>query len=179
MCFRAGSQDSGPFLFLDRRNVKVAKKPYPPSLSRQAEKDQMLKAELVRLANGDLPPTKRMLLAKVFGRFRAEEDLVEGLCVLRDDGLGVPYELVRSIEGVFLERRPYGTSGNAYTLWPLGCNAVRKRLFEMVISDPHRKESAFALIGQIEVWRLEHGRPADEPRHPVIESDISWPPLLS
>ena len=96
--------------------------------------------------------------------------------MLRDDGSGVPYELVRSMENVFLEHRPYGTSGNAYTLAPLGCNAVRKRLFEMVISDPSRRESAFALLGQIEVWRLEHGHPVDEPRHPAIESDVSWPP---
>ncbi len=108
-----------------------------------------------------------------------EDDLVEGLCVLRDDGSGVPYEFVRSSEKVFLEHRPYGTSGNAYTVSPLGCNAVRKRPFEMVISDPRRKESAFALLGQIEVWRLEHGRPADEPRHPVVESGVPWPPLIS
>jgi hypothetical protein len=148
-------------------------------LAERADESDELKAELVRLANGDLPQTKRRLLAKVFGRSRTEEDLVEGLCVLRDDGSGVPYELVRSIEDVFLERRPYGTSGNAYTLSPLGCNAVRKRLFEMAIGDPHRRRSAFALLGQIEVWRLEHGRPADEPRHPAVESDIPWPPLLS
>jgi len=147
-------------------------------LAQCAVEDKAVKAELVRLANGDLPPTKRMFLAKVFGRSNAEEGLVEGLCVLRDDGLGVPYELIRSIEDVFLERRPYGTSGNAYTLSPLGCNAVRKRLFEMAIGDPHRKISAFALLGQIEAWRLEHGRPADEPRHPVVDSDISWPPLI-
>jgi len=147
-------------------------------LAERAGENSEVKAELVRLANGDLPQTKRLLLAKVFGRSRTEEDLVEGLCVLRDDGSGVPYELVRSIEDVFLEHRPYGTSGNAYTLSPLGCNAVRRRLFEMAIGDPKRKRSAFALIGQIEVWRLEHGRPADEPRHPVVESDVSWPPLL-
>ena len=148
-------------------------------LAERAAESGELKAELVRLANGDLPPVKRLLLAKVFGRSRTEDDLVEGLCVLRDDGSGVPYELVRSIEDVFLERRPYGTSGNAYTLSPLGCNAVRRRLFEMAIGDPNRKRSAFALIGQIEVWRLEHGRSANEPRHPAIESDVSWPPFLS
>jgi NACHT conflict system protein len=148
-------------------------------LAERAAESGELKAELVRLANGDLPPAKRLLLAKVFGRSRTEEDLVEGLCVLRDDGSGVPYELVRSIEDVFLERRAYGASGNAYTLSPLGCNAVRKRLFEMAIGDPNRKRSAFALIGQIEVWRLEHGRPPDEPRHPAIESGVPWPPLFS
>ena len=148
-------------------------------LAERAVKDKAVKGKLVELAKGELPSTKRMLLAKVFGQFTSEEDLVEGLCVLRDDGSGVPYEFVRSMENVFLEHRPHGSSGNAYTLSPLGCNAVRRRLFEMVISDPDRRESAFALLGQIEVWRLEHGRPADEPRHPMIESDISWPPLLS
>jgi hypothetical protein len=148
-------------------------------LAERAVKDKAFKGKLVELANGDLPPTERMLLAKVFCQFAGEDDLVQGLCILRDDGSGVPYELVRSMENAFLEHRPWGTSGNAYTLSPLGCNAVRKRLFEMVISDPHRKESAFALLGQIEVWRLEHGHPADEPRHPVVESDVSWPPFLS
>jgi hypothetical protein len=148
-------------------------------LAERAVKDNALKDKLVELANGDLPPTKRMLLAKVFAQFAGEDDRVQGLCILRDDGSGVPYEFMQSMENAFLEHRPYGTYANAYTVSPLGCNAIRKRLFEMVISDPHRKESAFALLGQIEVWRLEHGHPAGEPRHPVIESEVSWPPFLS
>jgi hypothetical protein len=148
-------------------------------LAERAVKDKAVKSRLVELAKGDLSPTKRMLLAKVFAHFSGEDDRVEGLCILRDDGSGIPYELVRSMENAFLERRPYGSSGNAYTLSPLGCNTIRKRLFEMVIGDPSRKQSALALLGQIEVWRLEHGHPADEPRHPVIESEISWPPILA
>ena len=114
-----------------------------------------------------------MLLA--FSRFQKEDDLVAGLCVLRDDGSGFPYELLRSIENAFLERRPYGAEGHAYTLGPRGSNALRKRLLEMAQTDPARKRSAFAILGQIEVWRLEHGRPADEPRHPAIDSGVSWP----
>lgn len=148
-------------------------------LAERAASDKTLKSKLVELANGDLPKTNRWLLAKVFGEFTGEDDRVQGLCILRDDNSGVPYELVRSMEGAFLERRPYGTSGNSYTLSPLGCNGVRKRLFEMVTGDQDRKQSAFALLGQIEVWRLEHGHPPDEPRHPVIESEVPWPPLLS
>jgi len=141
----------------------------------RAEQDGEFKAELFRLANGDLPPAKRMLLAKTFSRFQAQDDLVAGLCVLRDDGSGFPYELLRSIENAFLERRPIGPEGHAYTLAPRGSNALRKRLLEMAHTDPIRKRSAFALLGQIEVWRLEHGRPADEPRHPAIESGFPWP----
>ena len=147
-------------------------------LVERAEEEQGFKAELFRMANGDLPSQKRMLLTKVFARFRKEEDLVTGLSVLRDDGPSLPYELVRSIEDVFLQRRPYGTSGNTYTLAPMGCNAVRKHLFEMVMTDPDRKRTAFALLGQIEVWRLEHGRPADEPRHPAVDSGALWPPAF-
>ena len=148
-------------------------------LAERAEVDGAVKAELVRLANGDLSPLKRMLLAKVFAGFRREEDLVAGLSILRDDGTGVPYELFRSMESAFLEHRPYGSGGNTFTLVPRGSNAVRKRLFEMSQNDPLRKLSAFALLGQIEVWRLEYGRPTDEPRHPEVESDISWPPFPS
>ena len=36
----------------------------------------------------------------------------------------------------------------------------------MAQTDPLRKRSAFALLGQIKVWRLEHGRPMDEPGYP-------------
>jgi hypothetical protein len=148
-------------------------------LAQRAVKDRAVKSRLVELAKGDLSPTKRMLLAKVFAYFSSEVDRVDGLYILRDDGSGIPYDLVRSIENAFLDRRPYGSSGNAYTLSPIGGNAIRKRLFEMVIGDQSRKQSAFALLGQIEEWRLEHGHPADEPRHPMIESEVPWPPLLN
>jgi hypothetical protein len=56
---------------------------------------------------------------------------------------------------------------------PWGCNAIRRRLFDMVINDPDRRELALALLVQIEVWQLEHDRPADEPRHPLFESEIT------
>jgi hypothetical protein len=144
-------------------------------MANRAEQDGEFKAELFRLANGELPPTKRVLLAKTFSRFQGEDDLVAGLCVLRDDGSGFPYELLRCIENAFLERRPYGAEGHAHTLAPRGSNALRKRLLEMAQTDAARKRSAFALLGQIEVWRLEYGRPTDEPRHPAIESSSPWP----
>jgi hypothetical protein len=144
-------------------------------LAERAEHDSEFKAELFRLASGELPQTKRTLLAKAFSFFQREDDLVAGLCVLRDDESGLPYELLRTIENTFLEHRPYGKETNVYTVAPRGSNALRKRLLEMAQMDPLRKHSAFALLGQIEVWRLEHGRPMDEPRHPAIESGAYWP----
>ncbi len=144
-------------------------------LADRAEHDSEFKAELFRLASGELPQKKRMLLAKAFSFFQREDDMVAGLCVLRDDESGLPYELLRTIENAFLEHRPYGKETNVYTIAPRGSNALRKRLLEMSHSDLVRKRSAFSLLGQIEVWRLEHGRPMDEPRHPAIESGIYWP----
>ena len=72
-----------------------------------------------------------------------------------------------------------GRVGAGDTIVPRGSNALRKRLFEMSQTDPLRKRSAFALLGQIEAWRLEHERPEDEPRHPMIESEVPWPPLIT
>ena len=66
-------------------------------LAERATKDNSLNGRLIELAKGDLTQTKRMLLARIVGQFTSEEALVEGLCVLRDDGSGVPYKLVRSM----------------------------------------------------------------------------------
>jgi hypothetical protein len=148
-------------------------------LAEKAEAEPDVKTELFRLADGDLSRVKRMVLAKTIARFSKEENLVAGLCVLRDDGSGVPYEVLKSIEDVFLERRPYGTASNIFTVGPRGANAVRKRLFDMARTDAGRNKSAFALLGQIEVWRLEYGRPIEEPRHPAVDSGVPWPPLPS
>ena len=54
---------------------------------------------------------------------------------------------------------------------------LRVRLFRMALQDLKRRESAFMLLGKIEEWRLAHGRPTGEPRHPNLASGQSWPPL--
>jgi hypothetical protein len=38
-----------------------------------------------------------------------------------------------------------------------------------------RQQSAFELLGQIEVWHLAAGKPMAEPRHPAIDTGESWP----
>jgi hypothetical protein len=98
-------------------------------------------------------------------------------CLVEDSGNpSVPYDLQKAIKGVFLEERPYGKAG-WFTLVPQGSNEIKARLFEMATKDDCRKQSAFALLGQIEVWRLEHGRPTTEPRHPAFDSGEMWPPI--
>jgi hypothetical protein len=33
-----------------------------------------------------------------------------------------------------------------------------------LMNDPMRLQAAFSILGRVEVWRIEHGRPTGEPR---------------
>jgi hypothetical protein len=117
------------------------------------------------------------LLSKVIARLRTLDAVVAGLNLIDDDGNpSVPYDLQKAMKGVFLEERPYGKTGY-FTLVPRGSNEIKAKLFEMALKDGCRKQSAFALLGQIEVWRLEYGRPTTEPRHAAFDSGEMWPPI--
>ncbi len=45
--------------------------------------------------------------------------------------------------------------------------------------DRSSRHSAYSLLGQVEGWRLEYGRPIDEPRHPDLASGLPWPLTLT
>jgi hypothetical protein len=149
-----------------------------------ADADPAIKQRILRLCDMHLPPAKRALLTKVIATIGTGEALLAGLNLI-DDSItsnhtatsSIPYDLWKAIETAFLERRPYGKAGSSYTLVPRSSNAIRARLFEMSLRDNSRRQSAFSLLGQIEVWRLEHGRPSAEPRHPAIDSGEPWPPI--
>ncbi|MDP1992924.1 MAG: hypothetical protein Q8K00_18070 [Syntrophales bacterium] len=135
---------------------------------------------ILQLCDERLSHTKRLLLSKVIFRLGTLEAVVAGLKLIDDNGNpSVPHELWQAIEATFLERRPYGKTENTYTLVPQGSNEIKVKLFDLILKDECRKKSAFALLGQIEVWRLEYGRPNNEPRHPVFDSGEMWPPIRS
>lgn len=149
-----------------------------------AETDPAIKQRILQLCDMQLPPAKRALLTKVIATMGTGDALLAGLNLIDDsitsnrtDTSSVPYDLWKAIETAFIEQRPYGKTGSSYTLVPRSSNAIRTRLFEMSLSDNKRKHSAFSLLGQIEVWRLEYGRPSAEPRHPAVDSSEPWPPI--
>jgi hypothetical protein len=149
-----------------------------------AGEDLAIKRRILRLCEMQLPPAKRALLTKVIAKLGTGEAILAGLNLIDDTVTSnhtatssVPYDLWKAIENTFLEQRSYGKTGSSYTLVPRPSNAIRARLFEMTLRDKRRSHSAFALLGQIEVWRLEHGRPGAEPRHPAFDSGELWPPL--
>lgn len=139
--------------------------------------DPSVRDRLLLLCTRKLPPQMRLLLADCVTRLGTRDGIFAGLDLIHDDAIpSIPPALIRNLEAVFVERRPYGSSENTYTLEPQSANDIRSRLFEMAVSDESRKHSAWSILAQIESWRIEYGRPTSEPRHPNIDSGIPWPP---
>jgi hypothetical protein len=147
-------------------------------IARVANADPQAKGRLMELCATDLPQTRRALLATIISRFADFDAVFAGLNLI-DDTLSpsVPFEIREQLEGAFVERRPHGPTGNTFTLEPRSSNAIRAKLFEMASNDPRRKRTAVRLLAQIEEWRLQYGRPTGEPRHPALESGLTWPVL--
>jgi hypothetical protein len=142
------------------------------------KRDKAVEQRVLQICETELPPMKRLLLARVVGQFGSLATVLAGLELI-DDGATppVPYELRNQLEAATVEKRPVGGSDNTYTLEPRSSNAIRRKLLEMASKDERRKKSAFGLISQIEEWRLEYGRPTGEARHPALESGEPWPPI--
>jgi hypothetical protein len=143
-----------------------------------AQDDALLRQRLFTLCGTAASPTSRELLAAIMDRLGTADALRAGLGIISGRlSPTVPYDLIKGLENLFLERRPYGNPSGSFVYAPRRADEIRAKSFEMVLSDPTRRKTAFSLLGQIEVWRLEYGRPNDEPRHPFIESHEPWPPL--
>jgi hypothetical protein len=147
-------------------------------ISELARKNATVEARLRELSQRDLPPLRRHLLGRVLSRIQTVEALMANLNLI-DDGLPspVPRGTWEQVEGAFVQRRPSDQMENAFTLEANASNQVRARLFDMAVHNPRRRRAAFSLLGHIEEWRLEHGRPTGEPRHPAFGSTDPWPPL--
>lgn len=137
--------------------------------------DSQIRDRVYELCRTGHSPVARSLLAGVVSRIGTSEALVIGLSLIHDQlKPSIPYELLQGLESAFLGRQPYG-GGYGYTIKPMTANEIRYRLFEMTLKDENRKYSAWQLLGQIEAWRLEYGRPDNEPRHPDFDSREPWP----
>ena len=146
-------------------------------LTELAQRRPKVAARLRELCYRDLPEINRHVLSKVMGSFGTSDALVFNLNLIDDTKPSpVPKGVWDQLESAFVERQPCVQDTNVYTLHAQASNDVRARLFRMALEDRKRRKSAFMLLGQIEVWHLEHGRPTDEPRHPDLASGQSWPP---
>ncbi len=150
-----------------------------PRITDLARREPAMAKRLIALCDGDLPDITRHLLSKVMSWLGTAEALAAALSLIDDSkGRGaVPQGVWESLEGAFVERRPYGDSPGVYTQHARASNDVRASLFKMANGDAKGRKAAFGLLAQIEEWRLERGRPAAEPRHPDLQSGVPWPPM--
>ena len=155
-----------------RKDVLVAR------LTELAQHRQEAAVRLHQLCERDLPEINRNILSRVMEWLGTPEALAANLNLIDDaKPTPVPQGIWDQLESAFVERRPYGQDPNVFTEHARASNELRVRLFRMVVQDPKRRKSAFMLLGKIEEWRLAHGRPAGEPRHPNLASGQPWPPL--
>ncbi len=154
---------------LHREDVLVAR------LTELAQYRPEVTARLRELCERDLPELNRRVLSKVMDWLGTPEALAANLNLIDDAKPSpVPQGVWDQLESAFVERRPYGQNPNVFTEHARTSNEPRVRLFRMALEDKKRRNSAFMLLEQIEEWRLEHGRPTGEPRHPDIASGQPW-----
>ena len=171
------------FVDTDIRGIALRNLPYRADLllvarlTELAQRSPETAARLRELCERDLPELNRHVLSRVIDSLGTPEALAANLNLIDDaKPLQVPRGVWDQLETAFVERRPYGQSPNVFTEHARASNELRVRLFRMAIEDEKRRKSAFKLLGQIEKWRLEYGRPTGEPRHPDLASGQPWPP---
>jgi hypothetical protein len=170
------------FVDPDIRGIALTRRPHREDvlvarLMELAQSRHEAAARLQKLCNRDLPELNRQVLSKIMDHLGTPEALVANLNLI-DDGKPspVPQGIWDQLETAFVERRPYGHNTNVFTQHARASNELRVQLFRMANEDEKRRVAASKLLGQIEKWRLEHGRPTGEPRHPDLASGQSWPP---
>jgi hypothetical protein len=146
-------------------------------LAQMAHANHETMQRILALASQPLTGTRRDLYLKLIGQVGTAAAVLAGLEFLDDaDGYPVPYELSKALEDKLFDKRPVRETGGAYDLEPRTANGIRAKLLALASSGDHRSQSAFKLLGEIEVRRLKDGRPASELRHPSIDSALPWPP---
>ncbi len=134
------------------------------------------KERVLQLCDQRPRTAQRALLATVIAALGERDVVLRGLNLIRDDAEHrVPTGIWQAVQNAAIERRPLGA--NTYNLLPASAHDIRRRLLDMAMNDHERRQAAVALLGQIEEWRLDYGRPSGEPRHPDIDSGLPWPPM--
>ena len=170
------------FVDPDIRGIALTRRPHREDvlvarLTELARRRPEVSARLRELCERDLAKLNRHILSKVMDWLGTPEAVAANLNLIDDaQPLPVPQGVWDQLEAAFVERRPYEQITNVFTVHGRASNELRVRLFRMVVGDEKRRKSAFMLLGQIEEWHLEHGRPTSEPRHPDLASGQPWPP---
>jgi hypothetical protein len=146
---------------------------YAASIAEWARQDSTLRNKLLALSQGSLSARQEALLRAIYYKLGDEEAMIAGANLLQ--GSLRFWGSDHGPEAQFLEHQPAGRS--SFVIVPRNAASARAQLFQTVLNDDERRKAAFGILGQVEVWRLEYGRPLSEPRHPLFETGEPWPPL--
>ncbi len=146
-------------------------------LAKMAHANQETMGRILALSSQPLVGLRRDLYLRLISQLGTDEAVLAGLEFLDDsEGYPVSYYLWKAVEEKLFDKRPITEMGGSYNLEPRRANEIRAKLFSLATVSDHRSQSAFKLLGEIEVRRLEDGRPPGELRHPSLESGLPWPP---
>jgi hypothetical protein len=144
-----------------------------------AKTDDELQSKILALVNVPGPPERDFVIIKTVAALSSLDAMLATLnLAIEDRSHRWPYfALEEAFQELCLIKRRTPPDSNSYTLEPRPAVELRRRLLEIATAGDRRSRNAFSLLGQIDVWRLEHGKPPREPRHPAIESGVQWPAL--
>ena len=148
--------------------------PYAAAVASAISKDAALLQRVIEKCAAQLDYDQKNIVATIVGFARIPELDVAALQLIRDDE-EIPWALREHIRRLFFEEIQIPGRHGWIEVNPVRNTVVRPRLLDMAHNDRNRHEKAYDLLGKIDKWRLESGKPADEPRHPELSSGRSWP----
>jgi hypothetical protein len=159
----------------DHHRLKLAAK----GLATLAKADQKLQMEILALVDVPGSPERDFAVIETVAALGSLDAMLSTLnLAIEDRSHRWPYfVLEEAFQEFCLVKRRTPPDGSSYTLEPKPSLELRRRLLEIVIAKDRRSWRAFSLLGKIDVWRLEHGKPSREPRHPALEFAVQWPAL--
>ena len=143
--------------------------------------DDEVRKKMLTLETSKLTPRGRDLLVRTLLQVGTEESIFSCLDAAEAPGLDgyTIFKLHERFEELFMNHVPVSQNSNAYRLLPRSANEFRTRLIEASVSHGPSRETAGRLLMQIELWRLEHGRPHGELRNPLFPQEAQWPPFCA
>jgi hypothetical protein len=138
-----------------------------------------LKLRILRLVNVPGTPQRDFMLIKSIVAMDSLDALLSTMnLAIEDRSHRWPYfVLEEAFQDLCLIKRRTHPDDSSYTLEPKSALELRRKLMEIVVIGDKRSWNSFSLLGRIDVWRLEHGKPLREPRHPYLDCGLQWPPL--